>query len=242
MSGKRGVVLNTRDHALIRAAWSLGWVTARALTDLVSPATAPKTLAGRLTELTDAGYLRRRRIVTGVAGHHWLYGSGRNAPGIDPAYRDAWRPSDAQLGHTLTVGETLVAITTPGRLGALHVTAWQGEAELRTWHDAGTAIPDLLVRVSGPSVEDACAVEVDRGTQARAAWRRKLLRYLHTPRGTLLVVTTSDERARNIARLARDMGVPALTTDRHALGTDAVVRVYDAARGCRRPVDDGPPT
>jgi hypothetical protein len=238
MTGRRGVVLNTRDHALVRAAWSLGWVTARALTDLVSPATSPKTLAGRLTELADARYLRRQRIVTGVAGHHWLYGSGRNAAQIDPAYRDAWRPSDAQMGHTLAIGNTLVAITTPGLLGALHVTGWQGEAELRTWHDAGTAIPDLLVRVGGATVENTWAVEVDRGTQARAAWRRKLVRYLHTPRGTLLVVTTSDERARNIARLARDLGVPALTTDRRALDTNAVLQVYDAVKGCRRSVDD----
>jgi hypothetical protein len=54
----------------------------------------------------------------------------------------------------------------------------------------------------------------------------------------MLVVTTTDVRARNLAVLARELGVPALTTDRHTLGADAVLQVYDAVKGRRRSVDE----
>jgi hypothetical protein len=77
-----------------------------------------------------------------------------------------------------------------------------------------------------------------RGTESRNAWRRKLARYLHAADRTLLVVTTSDLRARNLATLARELGAPALTTDFATLRNGEAVRVYDAVKGCRRSVDD----
>jgi hypothetical protein len=238
MTGIRSPAVYERDLQIIRATWSLGWATSHALTMLVSPTTSVKTFAGRLTELCAAGYLRKRRVVNGPKGHVWLYGLGRRALTIDPSYGGAWRPSDTQILHTIAVVETLVALHVPGKLGKLRCGTWQGEAELRAWHEPGTAVPDLLLRWSGPSSEGTWAVEVDRGTEARGAWRRKLVRYFGTPPGALLVVTTSPQRARNLALLARELGVPALTTDRESLLTDSVLQVYDAVRGCRRSVDE----
>ncbi|HEX8001324.1 MAG TPA: replication-relaxation family protein [Mycobacteriales bacterium] len=232
------VTLTSRDHDLVRAAWSLGWVTSPVLAQAVSPGTLPKTLAVRLSRLAAAGYLRRRRIVGGPQGHVWLYGAGPHARRIDAAYADAWRPSDAQLLHTLAIGDTLAALLTPGRLGTLRAAAWRGEAELRAWHAPGDAVADLHLAWTGPDQSGAWHVEVDRATESRNAWRRKLVRYLHAPGRDLLVVTTSTERARNIAILARELGVPALTTDRHTLHADAVLQVYDAVKGRRRSVDD----
>jgi hypothetical protein len=232
----RALALSRRDHELVRCAWSLGWATSDALRDAVSPETLVKTLSRRLGELVAAGYLGRRRIVGGV-GHVFLYGAGRKAPMLDPAYRDAWRPSDAQVLHTLAVGETLAALLVPGVLGSLVVTGWEGEAELRRWHEPGAALPDLRVRWSHGERSGAWPVEVDRGTEGRAAWRRKLTRYVHTSYREILVVTTSDERARNLARLARELGAPAITTDLRALRNGSPVFVYDSIRGCRRPVD-----
>jgi hypothetical protein len=168
----------------------------------------------------------------------WLYGAGPHARRIDAAYADAWRPSDAQLLHTLAIGDTLAALLTPGRLGTLRAAAWRGEAELRAWHAPGDAVADLHLAWTGPDQSGAWHVEVDRATESRNAWRRKLVRYLHAPGRDLLVVTTSTERARNIAILARELGVPALTTDRHTLHADAVLQVYDAVKGRRRSVDD----
>lgn len=230
------VRLSRRDHELIRCAWSLGWTTSDVITAAVSPGTLVKTLTERLSRLVSAGYLRRRQVVGG-AGHRWLYGAGRNAAAVDPAYAEAWRPSDAQVLHTLAIGETLAALLTPGALGSLVVTGWEGEAELRQWHEPGAALPDLCVRWSHGDRSGVWPVEVDRGTEGRAAWRRKLTRYVHTSYREILVVTTSDERARNLARLARELGAPAITTDLRALRGGSPVSVYDAIRGCRRPID-----
>jgi hypothetical protein len=234
----RAVVLYERDLRIIHATWSLGWATSHGLTMLVAPTTAVKTLAGRLTELCAAGYLRKRRVVAGPGGHVWLYGLGRRAGAIDPSYATPWRPSDTQVLHTIAVVDTLVALHAPGRLGALALSAWQGEAELRAWHEPGAAVPDLLVRWNGTAGEGTWAVEVDRGTEARGAWRRKLVRYFGAAPGAMLVVTTTDVRARNLAILARELGVPALTTDRESLAADSTLVVYDAVKGCRRPVDE----
>ncbi len=233
----RPVALTRRDHAILRGVWSLGWATSRVLTALVAPTTAVKTLAGRLAELTNAGYLTRRRMVAGPGGHVWLYGLGPNARRVDPAYGRPWRPTDAQIGHTVAITNTLAALVTPGRLGALTVIEWTGEAELRAWHRPGDAIPDLVIRWQGRRTEGTWAVEVDRGTQARGAWRRKLVRYLDTTYDALLVVTTSDQRARNLARLGRGAGARLLTVDHEGLHATPV-HVYDAVKGCRRSVDD----
>lgn len=232
------VSLTARDHLLVHAAWSLGWVTSPTLTQLVSPSTSVKTLAGRLSELAAAGYLRRRHVAAGPGAHIWLYGAGRNAAIIDAAYRDAWRPPDTQLAHTLAVSATIAALTRPGALGRIEITAWHGEAEIRTWHEAGTPLPDLRLRWRLFNDSGTWAVEVDRGTEARGAWRRKLVRYLHARHHVPLVVTTSDERARNIARLARELGVPALTTDHRTLEGAPPLHLYDARVGRRRPVDE----
>jgi hypothetical protein len=100
------------------------------------------------------------------------------------------------------------------------------------------ASPDLYVRWSTDDASGGWHVEVDRGTESRHALRRKLLRYLYTPDRVALVVTTSDERARNIARLGRELGARVLTTDRRTLHSGTPVVVYDVIKGCRRPVDD----
>lgn len=235
---RAGVTLRRRDHDLIRAAWSLGWVTCRVLTDVVSPATSAKTLAGRLSQLTAAGFLRRQRIVGGPDGHLWLYGAGRKASAINPAYAEAWRPPDFHLAHTIEVGATLAALLTPGQLGTLVVDDWKGQAELRTWHKPGDAMPDLHLRWTSEARSGVWHVEVDRGTESRHALRRKFLRYLHTPDCQVLVITTSDERARNIALLARELGAPVLTSDRRQLQRHVPPSVFDATLGRRRTVDE----
>lgn len=235
---RASLTLRRRDHELVRAAWSLGWVTCRVLTDVVSPTTSAKTLSGRLSQLTVAGLLRRQRVVGGPGGHLWLYGAGRKASAIDPAYADAWRPPEFHLAHTIDVGTTLAALLTPGRLGALVVDEWKGQAELRAWHKPGDAMPDLSVRWMLGERVGTWLVEVDRGTESRHALRRKFLRYLHNPDREVLVVTTTDERARNIAILAHELGSSVLTTDHRTLHTGGVPRVYDALAARRRPIHE----
>jgi hypothetical protein len=197
----------------------------------------PRSSRDDCAKLTAAGYLRRRQVIGG-AGHLWLYGAGRNATAFDPAYRDAWRPSDAQLAHTLSIAETLAALIRPA--SSARSSSPAGEAKPNSAPGTSPASPSQTSTSAGraATAEGGWHVEVDRGTESRNAWRRKLLRYLHAPNRQVLVVTTSDERARNIATVARSLGVPALTTDIAALRSDAVLLVYDVVKGCRRSVDE----
>ena len=164
--------LTERDRELVRAAWSLGLATHETLRLLVSPQTRANTLRRRLCLLHSNGYLMQTRHV-GPGRCIWLYGAGPRA--LTPGEPRPWRPSLAQLEHTLAVGDVLVALTRP-RPG-LTITAWQGEAELRAWAAPGAPYPDARVTWEASGARGAWLVEVDRATESHAAWRRKVVRY-----------------------------------------------------------------
>ena len=218
------IALTARDRALVRAAWSLGLATHETLRLLVSPQTRANTLRRRLCLLHRHGYLTQTRHV-GPGGCIWLYGAGPRA--LTPGEPRPWRPSLAQLEHTLAVGDVLVALTRP-RPG-IPVTAWHGEAELRAWAAPGAPYPDARVTWESSGARGAWLVEVDRATESQAAWRRKLVRYL-TARAPepVLAVTTSVRRARTIASLAADVGVDLVATSAAALASADDATVYDA--------------
>lgn len=218
-------VLTDRDRAIVRAAWSLGLATHETLRLLVSPHTRANTLRRRLCQLHRAGYLTQTRHI-GPTGSIWLYGAGPRA--LVPGEPRPWRPSLAQLEHTLAVGDVLVALT--GRRPGLTISAWQGEAELRSWAAPGAPYPDARVawRIERGGT-GAWLVEVDRGTESHAAWRRKLVRYLVA--GTVesvLAVTTTAARAQAIASLAAEVGVDLVAMPRDALDSSDHSAVFDA--------------
>ena len=229
MSQRAQVSLTTRDRQLLRTAWSLGWATCDGLTALVAPHTSPKTLGGRLTQLTRAGFLRQVRLLGGPGGHIWLYGTGPRAGQLDDAYRRPWRPPLLQTEHTLAVERCLIALHRPALCAPLTLRAWQGEGEVRSWAQPGEPYPDLRVEWAVDGRTIGANVEVDRGTQGRGAWRRKLARYLLHDARPLLVVTSSGERARNLAELAGTVGVPLLSMDGNALSALEPV-AYDSVR------------
>lgn len=236
------IALTKRDEDIVRAAWSLGHVTADGLRQLLSPTTSLNTFTARLRRLRASRHLTRLEVVAGLR-HTYLYGAGirARAPG-SPA---PWRPSLTQLPHTLAVERTLLRLVDPSFAQRLTVTAWQGEAEIRAWAEPGAPFPDLVVNWSAAglpaeSPQGMWAVEVDLATEAKAAWKRKLARYLlHEPRcGRLLVVTTSRQRAANLARLAAHHGAPALTTTFADLASSPDPVVLDATVRRRRPLVD----
>jgi len=204
------IALTDRDRALIRAAWSLGLATHETLRMLVSPQTRANTLRRRLGQLHRHGYLTQTRHV-GPGGCIWLYGVG--ARGLTPGEPRPWRPSLAQLEHTLTVGDVLVALTRSGFASPLVVTGWQGESEVRAWATPGTPFPDARVTWGAEDARGVWLVEVDRATESHAAWRRKLVRYVTArPSGTVLAITTSTARARGLATVASEIGLQLLAT------------------------------
>lgn len=219
--------LTSRDRAIIHAAWSLGYVTSDVLRTLVSPHIATRTMRRRLSRLHLGGYLVQQRVV-GATGHLYLYGAGRRAlPEGAPA---PWRPGLAQIDHTLAVGDTLLALIRPAfGAGDVQVTGWHGEAEIRAWSAPGAPIPDLRIEWRNDRQAGRWDVEVDRATESRAAWRRKLARYLADPRAQpVLTVTTSADRARGLARIAADVGALVWTTTASAVSAEPDPWVFDA--------------
>ena len=221
------LALTERDHALIHAAWSLGLCTAATLRALVSPHTSAGTLRDRIRLLHRERYLTQVRYVA-PKGALWLYGAGPKTR--RPHERPGWKPSLAQVEHTLAVSEAIVALTRPGFAAPLVITGWQGEAEIRAWADRGEPYPDARITWQHDTKLGAWLVEVDRSTESRAAWRRKLARYLTRPSPDLiLVLTKTRHRAANIAALASDVGLPAMTTSLPSAITETDPTVFDSA-------------
>jgi hypothetical protein len=232
-AGQR-LVLTDRDRQLIRAAWSLGYAPASTLRALVSPTTSAGTLRDRLRRLHRAGHLVQTRYVA-PAGDLWLYGAGRAA--LNTAEPAPWRPSLAQVEHTLAVGQAVVALTRPGFAAPLQITGWQGEAELRAWAAPGWPYPDARISWTRDKRPGSWLVEVDRATESRAVWRRKLVRYLTANQSDpVLVLTTSQARATGLAVVAADLGVPLLATTLTAAVERDDPSVLDMRRRCRLPL------
>lgn len=231
-----GLRLTTRDEQLLHASWSLGAATADVLRRLVSPTTSTQTLRSRLRRLRQAGYLTHTTYVTSVGGL-CLYQPGPASRVPDDSA--SWQPSLAQLQHTLLVGDVLAALVCHARSATQGLAVdWQGEGELRAWAtSADQPFPDAAV--SGDGGQWRWQVEVDRATQTRSAWRRKLLRYLRhqQPNEVVLAVTTSRARASHLAQLALDVGVPMLaTTSRDVMGGDSLPDVLDTRLRRQRPL------
>jgi hypothetical protein len=201
------------DRALVRAAWSLGLAPARVVLALGAPGLRPAAGAARLRRLLAAGSLQRIKVSGGRGALH-LYGA---APRARPPGGRAWRPSVAQLDHTLDVGAVLAALVADH--DGLVPTAWEGEAEVRAWAPPGAPFPDGVIhlldtRARSP-IEITWALEVDRATESRAVWRAKLARYAaHPVQGPrlLVVVTTGRRRAAGIAETATEAGVGLVVT------------------------------
>lgn len=221
----RPLALTDRDRALMHVAWSLGAVTAPTLQALAGSTTHPDTFRRRLRRLHREGYLSQTRHV-GPAGCVWLYSLGPRGRAPDRAR--PWRPSIAQLEHTIAVGDAVVALTRPGFASPIEVVGWQGEAELRGWSQPGQPFPDACVTWQRGNRGGVWFVEVDRATESHAAWRRKLVRYLAHQSGTVLAVTTTPGRAKRIAVAASDLGVGLVATTLRAVLTDDDPIVYDA--------------
>jgi hypothetical protein len=227
-----GLALTARDHAIVRAAWSFGYAPAHVLRSLTSPITSPGTFSDRLRRLHRAELLVQTRFVA-PAGGLWLYGVGRRALFVGD--NTPWRPGMAQLEHTLAVADAVVQLQRPGFAPPLQVTGWQGEAELRAWAPPGAPFPDARLEWSAPNGSGAWLLELDRATESRGAWRRKLARYLATDTHELvLAVTTSSTRAEHLAVLAADLGAPVLATTARDVRAELDPTVYDARTRRRR--------
>lgn len=237
MTARQCLAVTERDRAMIDTVLRLGTTTSTVLRHLHAPRTDPQTIRRRLRRLTQARLLDATTHVAPRGALH-LYTVGRG--GLEAGQDRPWTPSVNQLEHTLAVGDTLLQLTSPDLAAGIRITGWEGEAELRGWTRPGHPRPDLRVqwqRHTGETTGSSGGrldVEVDRATEAGAAWRRKLARYLtYQPDAVVLAVTTSDQRALGLAQHALQVGVRLLAVPMTALATGADPVVYDT-RGRRR--------
>jgi hypothetical protein len=235
--------LSTRDQQIVDTVARLGAAPTATLQALHSPHTTHSNMSRRLRQLCDHRLLRLSRH-GGPVRNIWLYTIGPAA--LTPGQPRPWHPPLAQLQHTVAIGDALVALLRPTAAPGLLVTEWQGEAELRAWEQPGHPRPDLRVRWVANADADSPAgqrrggwldVEVDRGTEGRGAWRRKLARYLtYTSTAQILTVTTTDVRARSIAETAHAVGMRLLALSEADLLAGGDPLVYDAGVRRRHPL------
>lgn len=222
------------DRPIIATCYSLGLASPATLYALHFPDRTFSALYQRLYRLRHAGYLDQLNR----PGARGLHAVGRAS--LPPGTPRPWRPSLAQLDHTLAVGDTLAALAAPGRLPELRITGWKGEAELREWAEAGQPFPDLQISWAAGQRSGTWQVEVDRGTESQGQWRRKLSRYLSRwPDAQLLAVTPGAVRARNLAQLGADMGMHLQAMPAGALADPATARVYDSRQRRLVPLSSG---
>ena len=234
MTPTRNLALTDRDREVLHAVWSLGCATSGTLRTLVSPSTSPDTFTRRLKRLRQHGHLVVQRYVAPDGGL-WLYslGPAGRAPG-EPA---PWRPGLAQVEHTLAVCAAVCALTRPGFVHPVIITGWRGEAELRAWAEPGAPFPDAAIAWRTGQLTGVWWVEVDRATESRAAWRRKLVRYLTSSSdGTVLALTTSRARAVHLAAVAVETGIPLLSTTLASVIDEPDHLVFDTRTRQRLPL------
>lgn len=204
------------DRPLLAACWSLGWASSATVAGLAAPQRPAAAVERRLRQLARAGYLRQLRLLAGPAGHRLLYTPGRFAGRVDPGLVGGWRPPLAAVEHTVAVGRSLLAAHHGALPPPVRVTGWRGEAELRAWHLPGEPLPDATLSWAAPGRRGRFYLEVDRGTEGRSAWERKLAGYLISEPGrwssadTILAIAPGAARCRRLAQLAGEAGVPLL--------------------------------
>jgi Replication-relaxation len=208
---------------MLETVWKLGYVTRHQLRALHAPGTDLGTVTRRLRILREHGLLTRVPVHAGGGDTMAPLTLGPRAGAVAPVYRQPWRPSPWQMAHTLATGDVLLALLSRPELLRGRLVSWHGEAELRGWTQGAAPIPDLLLRVRPDANADrevGVHVEVDLATEARAHWRKKLLRYLYLPDIDVLIVTTSPQRASNLGQLALSEGVRARATTFDALAVE----------------------
>lgn len=205
---------------MLETVWKLGYVTRHQLRALHAPDTDIGTVTRRLRILREQGLLTRLPVHAGGGDTMAPLTLGPRASGVAAVFRKPWRPSPWQMAHTLTTGDVLIALLAhPQQLGG-QLMSWHGEAELRGWTQGDAPIPDLMLRVRPDPHqvrEVELHVEVDRATESRAHWRKKLVRYLYEPDIVVFVVTTSAQRASNLTKLGLAEGVRLRATTFDAL-------------------------
>lgn len=229
----RPFIAGPADAPLLGAVGRFFYLTASQLTQLLYAPTSHSYTQARLKRLADTGYLQRiflpRPTRTGSAP--LVYTLARKGlrllaewgSPLDRRYRPAEvrETSYLYLAHTLALNDVLIALERLCRRDRrARIAALRHERELKLdplrvrLPDGATAgvIPDAWVDLrltdGGQRYQECYAIELDRGTTAQQAWRRKVAGLLAaaagpyqqrfgTPSLTVAVVATPGARRRD---------------------------------------------
>ena len=211
--------LTERDETLLRYLDNLPILSSRQIKRLLWPDTSPSNMHRRLRQLFEYHLVDRVRMLSkeegitytlGKAGRIWLHGEARGTP--------APVVNVNTLAHDLAIAEVLVLLTeelrqaTPNTLLKLRLE-WLSEARARIVHkDKVLLEPDGLIRIWANQEYRAYLLEVDMGTERKAAFEAKVKRYqrafqktgLQDEYGTtpsIFVATTTLQRAKGLAEI-----------------------------------------
>jgi hypothetical protein len=211
--------MTERDETLVKYLSKVVVLSSRQIKRLLWPSLSDSNMHRRLRELYDYHVLDRTRMLSktegitytlGKAGRIWLYGEARggNLPQVNVN----------QLAHDLALAEVLVLLVETlrgldpdGRRGI--AWDWWNEAETRVLKDERVILePDALFRIGSQKTAWVnFYLEIDRGTERGRAFVEKIKRYHLAFRMGMwqedfdkfpfvLIVTTSEERAANLAQ------------------------------------------
>lgn len=166
-----GVILTDRDRQLLEELRALR-VIDREQAKRIGPFQSTARANARLLALTRAGYLKRTLTGTISGGRKALY----FLPGRALIIRRGPLAREEAFAHQLAVNAVHLAFTCASLPDAVSDARWRS-------FDTPLApdlplIPDGLVEVTTSTGTLSAFVEVDRGTETRRVWERKVSLYL----------------------------------------------------------------
>jgi Replication-relaxation len=180
---------------------------------LLTGRTSLRSAQHRLTELADAGFVRKHdrrssdvlrplRAAWSLTARSKAYLEGADMIVLPPR-----QPRPYILDHTLTINEVLIRARLLERTTAgVELLEWQHDRNLRTWRPILTVVPDgfLHFAVATASGRHSFPVllEVDMGTMDRKRWQEKVKRYLRFFTGEFQTVFHTD--AATVAVIVND--------------------------------------
>jgi hypothetical protein len=191
--------LSQRDRALLEAVAGLRLLSGQQLerlffTEGENPATNARLARRTLARLVERGCLDRlERRVGGVragAAGHVYFATGRaqrlvaywQGHGLQRP-RSRYEPSATFARHTLAIAECYVRLVEAERAGTVELLAFDSEPACWQSYLGGGGVrqwvkPDAFVRLGVGEIEARAWLEVDCGTEGRAAVLRKCRSYL----------------------------------------------------------------
>src|SRR5207247_1495672 len=169
---------------------------------------------GLIDAVTIAGSIRRPR-----RGYVLTADGRRVYAATDPAYplRRMRAPSVLYLEHATMLADIAVALRDAARQSAVGLV-WESDWEAVARLGSATAIPDALATFEHSGWHTRAFIEADRSTEHDQAFAAKVRRYVQLYLADawraalaswplILTITTSDARARELARVAHRVAV-----------------------------------